>query len=123
MALGDVHVDLSFLKRLELYQYEKPFEIYMDIPSDAPDQRAKNTKFEWKNQLIQDIRGRSDQFSLDEHGFAIRHFAATLDPHEISHKLDVEDHYLPEVERLIRKEICDVDQVFFFDWRVCCLFI
>ena len=122
MNSGDVDVDLTYLQRLELYQHEKPFEIFMDIPDDAPDQRAKNTQFEPRNQTIRDIRGLTDQFSLDEHGFAIRPLAVDLEPQDITTRLDVEQNYLPEVERFIRKEVDGVDQVFFFDWRVCFLF-
>jgi len=119
MAFGDVQVDLFYLKRLDLYKHEKPFEIYMDIPVDSPDQRTKNTEFEPGEQTIHDIRGREEEYEIDVNGFMIRKLTASLDAQNGYQKAQVESQYLPEVERFLRAEISDIDHIYFFDWRVC----
>lgn len=57
MSSGDVIATLNYLQKLDIYQHEKPFEILMEIPADAKDQRQNNTKFEARYQTIHDIRG------------------------------------------------------------------
>ncbi|KAH7333288.1 methyltransferase CmcJ [Rhexocercosporidium sp. MPI-PUGE-AT-0058] len=99
MCSGDVTASLNYLQKLDIYKHEKPFEIIMDIPSNAKDQRQHNTKFEAREQIIRDIRELKYQFTLDKHGFMVREFRSTLDS-------------------LIREQVSDVDQVFFFEWRL-----
>jgi len=115
MANGDVEADLFYLKRLELYEHEKPFEMYMDIPADAPDQRGRNTEFEVKSQVIQDMRGRIGEFTLDGFGFCVRRFPVT--PGSLK-KEDVQENYLPQVEQFLKDEVDGVDLIRIFDWRV-----
>lgn len=118
MSSGDVTASLNYLQKLDIYQHEKPFEIMMDIPSDAKNQRQHNTKFEAREQTIRDIRELKYQFTLDKHGFMVREFRSTLDRLGRIDGTMVEGVYKPEVESLIREQVSDVDQVFFFEWRV-----
>ncbi|KAH9212213.1 methyltransferase CmcJ [Leptodontidium sp. 2 PMI_412] len=118
MSSGDVTASLNYLQKLDIYQHEKPFEIMMDIPSDAKNQRQHNTKFEAREQTIRDIRELKYQFTLDKHGFMVREFRSTLDRLGRIDGTMVEGVYKPEVESLIREQVSDVDQVFFFEWRL-----
>lgn len=90
----------------------------MEIPADAKDQRQNNTKFEARYQTIHDIRGSTENSTLDENGFTIREFRSCLDSKGTIDRERVEGEYLPEVEHLIRDQVQGVDQVFFFEWRV-----
>jgi hypothetical protein len=118
MSFGDVEVPLLYLKRLEIFKREKPFEIFMRIPANAPDQRNKNTEFEPSLTRIYDIRGHEGHFNLDDHGFAVRRFDAKLPPIEAVKHEYLKGQYFPEVEQFIRGEIEGVDQVCFFGFRV-----
>ena len=117
MTLGDVQGSLSFLHWQDLYEWEKPFQIFIDIPEDAEDQRDTNLVFKQERLTIFDVRGLATKFSLDDNGFIYRR-------HEMGHvdfssRKAVDQSYLPEVEQLLRKELEGVDRVFIFDWRVC----
>ena len=118
MSSGDVTAALSYLRKLELYKHEKPFEMLMDIPKDAADQRYFNTKFEAREHVIRDMRNSDEDFTLDKNGFTVRNFRSCVDSGGVIDRKLVEDHYLPEVEKLIRDNVEGVDQLFFFEWRV-----
>lgn len=116
MAAEDLQVALSFLSWQDLYATEKPFQIFIDIPKEADDQRDNNLVFEKAMVKIRDVRHTSIDQSLDTNGFVYRkHKSRTTD---FTQKESVERDYLPEVECLLRKEMDNVDRVFFFDWRV-----
>ena len=111
---------VEYLKRLPLYEHEKPFRVYYEIPKSSPDQRRTNLEFEEKEVPIQDLRESSslDFYSLDKHGFAIRNFETSLPAHSFTDRSVVEKSFLPEVEKVIRSEIANITAVYFFDWRV-----
>ena len=109
---------LRYLKRLELYKTEKPFQVFFDIPEDEVDQRLHNLDFEDKSCRIQDIRPHLRDYTLDEHAFAVRHQDLSLEPHLFVNREIVESRYLPTIEQLLRKEDPSIERVFFFDWRV-----
>ena len=117
MAFGDVQASLSFLHWQDLYEREKPFQIFIDIPADAEDQRHTNLVFQRERLTISDVRGHTANLSLDDNGFIYRrHETRHAD---FSNRKAVEENYLLEVEQLLRKELEGVDRVFIFDWRVC----
>jgi hypothetical protein len=111
-----IKISLKFLKWQELYEIEKPFQIFIDIPKDADDQRDTNLVFETVEINASDVRGRLQDLSIDTHGFVYRiHPTAFTD---FTNKTAVEALYLPEVEKVLKQELDNVDRVFFFDWRV-----
>jgi hypothetical protein len=111
---------VEYLKRLPLYEQEKPFRVYYEIPESAIDKRRTNLEFEEKEVPIQDIREcqNLDNFSLDAYGFTVRPFRTALDEHSFTDRDTVEQYFLPEVENLMRSEIPDVTGIYIFDWRV-----
>lgn len=115
---------VQFLKWIDLYLTEKPFQIFFEIPYEIEDQRQTNLVFKEKDIAIQNIRGREEQSQLDKHGFIIRRFskgAACL----ASGKLDentVQFSYFPAVQELLKTEVEDVDRAFLLDRRVRKLF-
>ena len=117
MAAGHVQASLGFLQWQDLYEWEKPFQIFIDIPKNAEDQRDTNLVFKQERLTIQDVRELSSKPSLDDIGFIYRrHTTRHVD---FSSRKAVDQSYLPEVEQLLRKELEGVDRVFIFDWRVC----
>lgn len=110
-------VTLKFLDWQELYETEKPFQIFINIPDEAEDKRTSNLVFEDVETAVHDVRGREKDFDLDKNGFRFLRHSSSLD--DFHNKELIEKIYLPEVEALLRKEVEGVDKVFFFDWRVC----
>jgi len=107
----------TYLQWQELYNKEKPFEVFAKIPGDAKDQRWTNQVF--KNgplENVEDVRGNEAAYTLDKHGFAFRR--------NISSLVDFDDHdaveriYFPEMEALILREVEDAKKVFIFNWEV-----
>jgi hypothetical protein len=116
MAGPELMATLKFFHWQGLYETEKPFQIFMDIPDDAQDKRTSNVEFEDVEIAIHDVRGKEKDFNLDVNGFRFLRHSSILD--KFQSKAFVEDVYLPEVEALLRKEVEGADKVFFFDWRV-----
>ena len=113
----NVAVTLQFLDWQDLYETEKPFQIFIDVPKDAEDPRDTNLVFKSVDVKFHNVRGQSDEFTLDDHGFMYRQHTTAVS--DFTDRKVVVDDYLPEVEALLRKEVEGVDRVFFFDWRVC----
>jgi len=110
---------IQYLKWIDLYRTEKPFQIFMDIPPEVQDQRSTNLSFEPKQVPVQNIRGFEGKFELDKHGFIVRSLgngAACLSDRKLDVKL-IESKYFPAIEELLRKEVEGVDQVHLLDWR------
>jgi hypothetical protein len=113
-----ISVPLKFLKWLALYETEKPFQIFINIPKEAADRRTTNLAFENVEVEIRDVRRFSpNHFQLDTHGFV--YCSHPFEPMYTANRDFIEQKYLPEMESLLRSNVKDVDRVFFFDWRVC----
>jgi len=114
----DAIARLRYIKPNVLYEKEKPYYIFSEVPSGY---RRGNLEFEdGPEQLITDIRGREADFTLDEHGFIYQTCVAPSinwkDENEISSKyiLDVKELLSTLLGKGIeRYELCG--------WRVGCL--
>ena len=107
---------------MPLYDTEKPFQIFINIPDDATDKRTTNLAFENVKVEVQDVRQfPTTHFQLNQHGFT--YCSHHLQPDQLMNQTSIEDLYLPEMESLIRVNLEDVDRVFFFDWRVGFVFV
>ncbi|KAK1750425.1 Aspirochlorine biosynthesis protein N [Echria macrotheca] len=119
MASGDVVADLNYLQKLELYQREKPFQLFIPVDPNSPDPRQNNVEFENRPHTIRDMRPAINDFGLDTHGFEIRPFHTSLDPDSFQKSDVVESQYFAEVEQLLRDTLDGgFDRIFFFDWRL-----
>lgn len=110
--------NLEFLKDLELYQHEKPFRVFANIPKDAVDQRLSNLEFEHIETTIHDLREASFSPSLDNNAFKIREHFTRMDLAGYRDMATVEQQYFPEIEQLLKLEDPSIHRVVFFDWRV-----
>lgn len=113
--MADIITTLKFLQWQELYEREKPFLCFVDIPPDADDKRDNNLVFEDRETKINDIRLSKDEFTLDRNGFMMRPHRSTLSRFDTD---GIKTIYLAEVENLLHQSIDGVDEVFIFDWRV-----
>ncbi|KAK3357867.1 methyltransferase CmcJ [Lasiosphaeria hispida] len=118
MACGTVTAEVQYLKRLPLYTREKPFQLFVPVDKDAVDTRSTNLEFESREQTFEDIRGREQLFSLDEHGFEIGVHPTELGPTLFGDREIVESKYFEEVKEILRGVEGGYDEVFFFDWRL-----
>ncbi|KAL9120122.1 MAG: hypothetical protein Q9187_003326 [Circinaria calcarea] len=116
MAAHELPITLKFLKWQKLYETEKPFKIFINVPKDAQDPRDTNLVFESVNVRVHNVREHVDGFSLDNNGFMYRQHLTRLS--NFTDRKSVDETYLPEMEALLKKEVDGVDQVFFFDWRL-----
>ncbi|KAL8834254.1 MAG: hypothetical protein Q9170_003841 [Blastenia crenularia] len=116
MASDGLQITLSFLQWQKLYESEKPFQIFTNVPEDAEDQRDTNLVFEQLCLVVHDVRRLPAKFSLDANGFVYRqHVTKTTD---FASRKTVEQSYLPEIEELLKREVEGADRIFFFDWRL-----
>jgi hypothetical protein len=116
MDIPSISATLKFLKWQKLYEIEKPFQIFINIPAHVKDQRTTNLVYEDVQVDINDVRTSQTSFELDKQGFTyLKHETKVQD---FTQRTVVEQQYLPEVEQLIRSNVEDVDRVHFFDWRV-----
>lgn len=116
-ASSSINSTLKFLKWQKLYEIEKPFQVFINIPNDAEDKRTTNLVFEDVNVQVSDVRKFApEHFTLDRHGFMYRKHNFT--ENHVADREAVEGLYLPEMETFLKSQLKDVDRVFFFDWRV-----
>lgn len=118
MAQGTVVAKLNYLKRLPLYQTEKPFQLFLPVDQNASDRRQSNLEFEGQETVIVDIRPRLTKFTLDEHGFQILRAPTSLSPASFQNRQVVESQYFNEVVEILKRIPDGYDQIFLFDWRV-----
>ena len=117
MATQNLAINLNFLQWQNLYEEEKPFQIFINIPEDAEDQRNTNLVFEKVSLHVHDVRGDSQDFSLDTNGFMYREHTTHIT--NFVDRKAIRERYLPEIEALVKSEVEGADRIFFFDWRVC----
>ena len=115
----DEQAVLNYLDWQKLYGTEKPFQLFSVVGGGhLPDQRTTNLVFkEGEVETIHDVRGTESHYSLNKQGFTFRIYPTRV--HDFGVRDEVENVYLPEMEELLRREVEGVDQVYFFDWRVC----
>jgi hypothetical protein len=110
----DESTRLNYFEWNDRYEKVKPYVILMEVPEHVP--RSNFTVSPGPEEKIHDMRGHEASFTLDEHGFAVRSHPLPVLNFDTE---SVEQHYLPEMEKLLRSEIKDVKEICFFDWRVC----
>lgn len=113
----DQKATFTYLKWQERYQYEKPFQVFSALADESTAQSSSNLHFEDGNdELVRDVRNKKHKFNLDVHGFAFSN-------HRFQSSWFVDsdtivNHYLPEMEVLLRQHLRSIDTIYFFDWRI-----
>ncbi|QKX62998.1 uncharacterized protein TRUGW13939_10166 [Talaromyces rugulosus] len=63
-----VHAALGFLPNEELFQHERPYSLKFEPPEGL---RRTNIQAEYRENIIEDIRGHEDDFNMEKNGFAL----------------------------------------------------
>lgn len=107
---------LNYAKWLPIYETEAPYQILSHFPGDY---RKTNLEFGPAPvaETIHDIRGREAEFEADSHGFQVCCQETAVK--DWTDRDALATVYTAEMEQLLRRELEDVDEVFFYDWRVC----
>ncbi|KAF4959029.1 hypothetical protein FGADI_1907 [Fusarium gaditjirri] len=114
---GDTVAELSFIKDLDLYKQEKPYLLFVGKPANA--ENAKHTNIELEtvpNIPVHDVRDRHHEYTVDEHGFQFVTHEQTFS--DFDNENLINQHYLPEVEKVIYDNVPYAKKVFVFDWRI-----
>jgi hypothetical protein len=116
-ATGPQIADFNFIEWQELYEVEKPFEIFMQLPSGyGPADRTNLVFKQHKGNLVHDMRGVERQFVLDEHGFQIMDRPTSF--RLWNDREAVELVYARECAGVLKQALDDVDWIYFYNWRV-----
>lgn len=117
--MPDTSATLTFLKRLDLYQHEKPFFYYkLANGTQDVDEKTDNLEFEERQKvLVRNIRGREHEFSLDTSGFQIIHNKSNIK--EFKTKEDVTSYISETADTL--KSLLGAEHVQCYEAQVCSL--
>ncbi|KAK0638517.1 methyltransferase CmcJ [Cercophora newfieldiana] len=116
--MATVSAGVQYVKRLKIFETEVPFQSFVDVPKDAPDQRKTNLEFETRVESFLDMRDDIHTFTLDKHGFMVKHEPLGFSSEFFTQRDEVENLYFRELERVIGEVCGAVDKVYFFDWRL-----
>ncbi|KAK3719456.1 hypothetical protein LTR37_004314 [Vermiconidia calcicola] len=110
----DVSVQLQYLRNDPLYDTVKPLQI---TPNFLDNEGRSNVRLEaGPPEIINDIRGRQDQFTLDGNGFC--YVSAPTSFQDWSSQPQIGKKYLPELEELLKREVEGCDEIIFYDARI-----
>ena len=110
-------VRLRYLRWEDKFAAEKPFKRFADIPADAPPSERGNVTFEeGPEEIVTDVRGCNQKFTLDDNGFAFINYTAPFTNWENPDAIVVE--FYQEVTSLLKEQVDDVDLVHIFEHRV-----
>ncbi|KAI9735118.1 MAG: hypothetical protein M1834_001706 [Cirrosporium novae-zelandiae] len=117
MAKKDVKAAFTYLKWLDKYEKEKPYELLSGASREGENMTNLEFQIREQEELVSDVRGEESLFQLDSHGFCFRNtntdFSAFYDREQ------VEGQYIPEIVKpLLKNNLDEVDRMFIFDWHL-----
>lgn len=87
----------NFIKRLGLYKTIKPYSIAIEIESWSGNVPRSNFQQDSVDVSVEDIRGREDQFTFDQNGFALLEFNSSMMYEDFEDTRKLEDLYAQEL--------------------------
>jgi hypothetical protein len=107
----------SYFSPQARHESEKAYEILPEALSTyPPGHPASNLVFEDTVVEIEDIRGREQEFRLDEHGFCFLRCTSLV--RGSRDREEIEERYLPEIVELIKRKLGGKVRVVIFGWKV-----
>lgn len=108
-----------YIRWLDIYNSEKPFQVLIDLPADAEDRRRTNIEFhDGSREAVRNARSDMSTFDIDKHGFTfVKHQTALQQPDFLDREA-IERVYLPECKELLQASLEGVDRVHIFNWLV-----
>ncbi|KAF2829308.1 methyltransferase CmcJ [Ophiobolus disseminans] len=110
-----VRASTHFIKWSDLYESEKPFQVFLDDDINQSGARSTNLTWEENDITVEDFRGDPQYNDIDKHGFTSRILSGFGNIQDMS---IIEKEYIPAVSQLLYKELADAGTVFIFDWRI-----
>ncbi|POR34398.1 7 alpha-cephem-methoxylase, putative [Tolypocladium paradoxum] len=104
---------LQYFKWEDKFRKQKPYSLLMQAPDGFPS--VNYTHESGPPETVEDVRGREHEFTLDQHGFALRVQDLPAIDFNGEH---VEEEYFPLVRQLIRDECGLETEIVIFDWRL-----
>ena len=98
MASSDIQARLRFMKRAEIYKTEKPWGLnygFDNWPTGIA--RGNFVREDVEDILINDLRGRENQFTFKRHGFAVVEMHSSMTYEDFSSPKKVEEIYCAEL--------------------------
>lgn len=133
-CIGPQTATFSYFKFIpSIHTHEKPYEILVNLPSaikDPLEYRRSNQEFESHDTVVEDIRGKEDEFSLNVQGVCWRNwrgpeYLRDVDGEELKRRghESLGEGYIREVENFIKDELerqdgRRADLVKIFDYKV-----
>lgn len=112
-------ISLNFLERHDLYKEEKPYVLTFKPPDGFP---STNVKLDLHEDVeVYDIRGRENEFSIDQNGFALMKLNSQLSYKDFGEDEIVSKIYLKEVADALIKRL-GASQVQIFEHVVSSLY-
>ena len=98
-----VNVTLQYLARDPIYEFEKPFQILVDL-SHVEGARPTNHRYEVvKDVSITNVRSLEEQPTLDREGFQLEKLENLPHPHQFDSEAWIRDQYYPYVQQFLTK--------------------
>jgi hypothetical protein len=115
----DQTAQLSYLQWQDLYQTEKPFQLFAQVSEDQAGQKPKMGNLIFApgpREIMHDLRGRESNFTLDSSGFAVRQ--QKMPQVDLSTTEGIQEGLLPIMTDFMKQEVEGADFVLPFDWSV-----
>ena len=110
----DVTVQLQYLKNDPLYKTVKPVQF---TPNFADREGRSNVRLApGPPETLNDVRGIDEPFSLDANGF--KYVNAPTNFKDWSSQPKIAQDFLPEMEKLLKREVDGCDEIMFYDARI-----
>jgi hypothetical protein len=95
-----VHAALGFLPNEELFRHERPYCLKFEPPEGL---RRTNIQAEYREHIIEDIRGHEEDFNMDKNGFALVPFHTRMTFEDFESEDKILAVYMPEVAGVIQR--------------------
>ena len=109
----DITVRFQYLENDPLYDSTKPVQVTPPFP---PSSRTNVRLTPGPDEVLNDVRGREDQFTLDNNGFCYVHAPTKFK--NWSSQPSIAKDFLPEMEELLKREVDGCDEIVFYDARI-----
>lgn len=108
-----------YIRWLDIFNSEKPFQVLIDLPADTKDRRRSNIEFrDGTRERVRNARSNLSTFDINKHGFKFVKHNTTLQQADFLSKEIIERVYLPECKELLQASLEGVDRVHIFNWLV-----
>lgn len=90
---------INFIRNDDFYNEEKPYLLTYEPPGDFP---KTNVKLDNRHMKLEDIRGRENEFNVEDNGFAIMKIQTKLSYEDFDNEDLVKRVYLKEVAETLK---------------------